>query len=158
MGTANNWYQDWREAITKSLPGIKVSALSNENKDTPSTAELVVGAAQLANVSPDYGCYRLKFVLDKESNTFQVVLITNHSGSEVVQTPITISRWGDIAFNGRVKGKLTSGCGTTAERPSWSSEHIGMMYFDTDLGKPIWMIPNHNNDGAKWVDATGADV
>ena len=159
LGTANNWNQDWRAAIRKSLSGVTVSALSNENSDTsaPSTAVLEVGAAQLANVDSNYGCYRLKFKLDKESNTFKVVLVTNN-GSEYTQDIMTIGQWGDIEFNGRVKGYLTSGYGTTAERPVWSAKYRGMMYFDTDLGKPIWMDINSNHDGAKWVDATGAEV
>lgn len=40
--------------------------------------------------------------------------------------------------------------GTTANRPT--SVPTGYMYFDTDLGKPIWW------NGTGWVDATGTAV
>lgn len=40
--------------------------------------------------------------------------------------------------------------GTTEKR--LSNPTVGMMYFDADLGKPIWW------NGTKWVDAMGADV
>jgi hypothetical protein len=40
--------------------------------------------------------------------------------------------------------------GITANRPA--APVLGMMYFDTDEGKPIWY------DGADWVDATGTIV
>ncbi|WP_420251109.1 hypothetical protein, partial [Klebsiella pneumoniae] len=39
------------------------------------------------------------------------------------------------------------------ERPR-SNTTAGMMYFDSDLNKPIWR--NANNDG--WVDAVGNNV
>lgn len=43
--------------------------------------------------------------------------------------------------------------GATGQRPTGGIPFgplLGMMYFDTDLGKPIWW------DGVAWVDATGA--
>lgn len=43
--------------------------------------------------------------------------------------------------------------GTTGTRPTGGVPFgplLGMMYFDTDIGKPVWW------DGAQWVDATGA--
>lgn len=43
--------------------------------------------------------------------------------------------------------------GNRASRPS-SSATPGMMYFDTDLGKPIWRGADNNS----WVDATGTSV
>lgn len=42
--------------------------------------------------------------------------------------------------------------GTTAQRPTLALTDAGFQYFDTDLGKPIYWT------GAKWVDATGADL
>lgn len=44
--------------------------------------------------------------------------------------------------------------GTTSARPALSNSifHIGFLYFDTTLGKPIWWT------GTKWVDATGTQV
>lgn len=39
--------------------------------------------------------------------------------------------------------------GATVDRPE--DAVVGEMYFDTDLGQPIWY------DGEAWVDATGGD-
>jgi hypothetical protein len=39
--------------------------------------------------------------------------------------------------------------GTTAQRPT-KGLYIGLVYFDTTLGNPIWY------SGTDWVDATGA--
>jgi len=44
--------------------------------------------------------------------------------------------------------------GTTANRPT-SDLYIGRRYFDTTLGKPIWVS---NASTPTWVDATGASV
>ena len=41
--------------------------------------------------------------------------------------------------------------GTTAQRPT--SPPVGMSYFDTTLGRPIW-----RKDATSWVDATGTPV
>jgi hypothetical protein len=41
--------------------------------------------------------------------------------------------------------------GVTSERPT-EGLAIGLFYFDTTLGIPIWW------DGSNWVDATGATV
>jgi hypothetical protein len=46
---------------------------------------------------------------------------------------------------------ITPAQGDTASRPTLSLL-VGQVYFDTDLGIPIWY------DGANWVDATGATV
>lgn len=45
---------------------------------------------------------------------------------------------------------MQTATGTTAERPS--SPHIGMMYFDSTLGAPIWW------NGAAWVDYSGTPI
>jgi hypothetical protein len=47
--------------------------------------------------------------------------------------------------------------GTTAQRPTSATagRWIGMPYFDTSLGKPIW-LKSINTD--VWVDATGGAV
>lgn len=47
---------------------------------------------------------------------------------------------------------IQTGSFTTATRPPASSAGVGMMIFDTTLGKPIWA--NGNN----WVDASGVAV
>lgn len=44
--------------------------------------------------------------------------------------------------------------GTTANRPA-SLLWIGRQYFDTDLGKPVWV---QSVKPTVWVDATGAAV
>lgn len=41
--------------------------------------------------------------------------------------------------------------GTTAQRPT-KGLYIGLPYFDTTLGTPIWY------SGSDWVDATGASA
>ena len=66
---------------------------------------------------------------------------------------MTITNYGDVAFGGRVSGSLCSTSGSTANRPAWSVAHVGLIYFDTDLGKPIFM-----KDDGVWVDATGTQV
>ncbi len=48
--------------------------------------------------------------------------------------------------------------GITANRPIDSSQnqlYIGQSYFDTTLGKPIWV---KSKNPTVWVDATGASV
>ena len=40
--------------------------------------------------------------------------------------------------------------GTTPDRPTPGPTEVGALYFDTDLGHPIWW------DGSGWVDATGS--
>lgn len=46
----------------------------------------------------------------------------------------------------------TAGFGVTGSRPSASTSGVGVMWFDTTLGKPIW------SNGTVWKDATGATV
>lgn len=48
--------------------------------------------------------------------------------------------------------------GTTANRPTDSSQrplYVGQPYFDTTLGKPIWV---KSKSPTVWCDATGASV
>ena len=49
-----------------------------------------------------------------------------------------------------VDEKMLTSSGTTGNRPE--SPKLGQLYFDTDLGKPVFY------DGTKWVDATGVDA
>ena len=54
-------------------------------------------------------------------------------------------------FSGQIaERQAAQGAGTTTQRPSSPSQ--GWMYFDTNLGKPIWW------DGKSWRDATGTVV
>lgn len=46
------------------------------------------------------------------------------------------------------------GNGTTATRPT-SGLYPGLVYFDTDLGKPVFL---KTSSPSVWVDATGATV
>lgn len=48
-------------------------------------------------------------------------------------------------------GMLGYAYGETEDRPILNLV-TGQMFFDTNLGKPIWY------DGTSWVDATGTDV
>lgn len=41
--------------------------------------------------------------------------------------------------------------GATADRPT-ENIYVGKLYFDTDLGIPVWW------NGTDWIDATGAVV
>lgn len=43
---------------------------------------------------------------------------------------------------------------TTAARPDRTGLPAGFMYFDTTLGKPLWL----KADKSGWVDSAGADV
>jgi hypothetical protein len=67
---------------------------------------------------------------------------------------------GSQATNAKVRRMPLILFGTTSDRPAIPT--IGMMFFDTTLGKPIWAkTVTSNGDGtytATWVDATGATV
>ena len=39
--------------------------------------------------------------------------------------------------------------GTTTDRPDYGNYNVGTMYFDTTLGKPLWVTPQG------WKDSTG---
>lgn len=75
-----------------------------------------------------------------------VIAITDSSGT-------LPSEWG-AAFVGTVGFVSFQGRnglqGTTAERPSTGPVLVGMQFFDTTIGLPIWF------DGAIWIDAAGA--
>jgi len=60
------------------------------------------------------------------------------------QLPTNTDYWDCIAGQKTISG-------TTVERPS-DDLWIGLVYFDTTLGKPVWW------DGTNWVDATGTQV
>lgn len=49
--------------------------------------------------------------------------------------------------------QAASTAGTTAQRPT-KNQFQGMPYFDTTLGKPVWLKTPGN--APVWVDATGA--
>lgn len=72
----------------------------------------------------------------------QVVLLQDRTSANGV------SATQETAFNGAVTALVRSS--TTAARPSVTA--VGMMVFDTTLGKPIWW------NGAVWKDATGTTV
>ena len=55
-----------------------------------------------------------------------------------------VQRVNDISVMGQRSG-------TTANRPV-STLWIGMVYFDTTLGKPVWLRSNNPN---VWVDGVG---
>lgn len=44
---------------------------------------------------------------------------------------------------------LRAESGETADRPTLTSADVGVQYFDTTLGEPVWW------DGSDWRDATG---
>lgn len=49
--------------------------------------------------------------------------------------------------------QATSSSGPTTQRPT-TNTYVGQFYFDTTLGKPIWVKTPGAAPG--WVDATGA--
>lgn len=71
----------------------------------------------------------LSYIAKKNSNN---VLPTNSEYWQLFSTPVYLS-------------------GSTSNRPS-TNLNVGLSYFDTTLGKPIWY------DGTNWVDATGTQV
>ena len=54
---------------------------------------------------------------------------------------------GDILIQDLILGANYNG--NTGTRPILTSENVGFMFFDSDIGKPIWW------NGSKWVDSTG---
>jgi hypothetical protein len=46
----------------------------------------------------------------------------------------------------------TSSSGATTARPT-TGQYVGMFYFDTTLGKPVWL--KTPGSSPVWVDATG---
>lgn len=123
---------------------------------TPQVNNSVIQVAQRAMVIPqeapsrklyDLGCYNLMPKVYFDDTLKSIVVEKN----EQVYKPNGYSP--DINY------------GTTAQRPKTRVVHagsikatdIGYCYFDTDLGKPIW-IKEINNSTIKWVDATGIEV
>ena len=51
--------------------------------------------------------------------------------------------------------RFTGQNGVTASRPT-NNLYVGLQYFDTTLGKPIWV--KTAGSSPVWVDATGASV
>lgn len=60
--------------------------------------------------------------------------------------------WRNVLNEMRTINNAIVQSGTTANRPAAPASvmWVGRMYFDTDLGFPIWFV------GPGWVDATGA--
>jgi hypothetical protein len=51
--------------------------------------------------------------------------------------------------------QAVSSSGTTAQRPT-KNQFVGMPYFDTTLGIPVWLLTPGN--APVWVNATGSAV
>ena len=81
------------------------------------------------------------------------VLSTLNSGSNCDVSRVIMPNYRSGAIN---YGKLliqTTNNGITTSRPNNAENRVvGIMYFDTTLGKPIWW------NGTSWVDATGTAV
>lgn len=74
---------------------------------------------------------------------------TVYTATRVVENGTEIALWLDDL--GRQKSELYN-ASTTSNRPVLTLGDAGFIYFDTDLGKPIFWT------GSKWVDATGNDL
>ena len=72
-----------------------------------------------------------------------------------------VAGWGRYAQNSTVYGEGSNYyipfilSGSTSNRPTWQT--VGMEYFDTTLGKPIW-CKSASETSPVWVDATGTTV
>lgn len=153
-GDRNDWSQTYKGAFaTKQLQSPSLRALSSESVLDSSTAELLIGAYEISNVSNDYGMFRLKLCLNKADQSIDFYIQKRKENSIIETKVMSIGQWGDVNILTRVSGLIFSAKGTTSERPAYSINHIGGMYFDTDLGKPIWMKEKNI-----WVDATGTVV
>ena len=153
-GGRNDWSQTYKGAFaTKQLQSPSLRALSSESVLDSSTAELLIGAYEISNVSNDYGMFRLKLCLNKADQSIDFYIQKRKENSIIETKVMSIGQWGDVNILTRVSGLIFSAKGTTSERPAYSIKHIGGMYFDTDLGKPIWMKEKNI-----WVDASGAIV
>lgn len=83
----------------------------------------------------------------------------------IPSTPIAVDKEGRLtalwqAFFSSIHDWLgpVGGSGPTAKRPVDASRnqlYISQMFFDTTLGKPIWV---KSKNPTVWVDATGASV
>lgn len=103
---------------------------------------------------PGYGItitsYTMNFLVDQEDTKRKFAF---YEGSTLVAE---IRNTMDSALSLTTKQYVddsvsaVSSSGTTANRPA--SPATGAMYFDTDLGHPIWY------SGTGWVDATGTAV
>lgn len=62
------------------------------------------------------------------------------------------SRWVQYMHQLEAVAQAVTGSGTTTQRPT-NTSWVGKPYFDTTLGKPIWM-----KTATVWVDATGTPV
>ena len=66
-----------------------------------------------------------------------------------IPTDMIEDRVSGLKLSDTLLKKANGSSGTTASRPS--NETVGYIYFDTTLGKPIWLKTTPNI----WVDATG---
>ena len=152
IGTLNNYSQTTRGCLTKSIVTNRLSALSHESASEPSTAMLQVGANQGTDVPSNFGCYRLRFVLNKEENRFECQLATaSGSSSTTEHIPFWINQWADMKFESRVKGLFASGYGNSS--PAYANDFKGMLYYNTDLERLT--IMHQGNGTGKWVDCDG---
>lgn len=120
------------------------------------SAKMYIGINRPKVHGYEYGLMGLQFDLKTtgtaiNDRAYLKVIRSNWDASDIEETNVmTINHYGDL-WVGRLKGHITPNSGTS--RPAYSSSHIGMMYFDTNLGKPIFM-----KDNGVWVDATGTEV
>lgn len=73
---------------------------------------------------------------------------TDEGDNVIATTEPLIAKFGEVLAN-KLKKSYSSAL-TTESRPTLPV--TGQFLFDTTLGKPVWWA------GAKWVDATGAEV
>lgn len=121
-------------------------------------AKLSLGVNRDIHVDYNNGIKRLEFELNTTgtSNSDRAYMNIVRCRNKTAESPtrvMSITNYGDVTFVGKVIGKIVPTSGATANRPNWAADGVGMMYFDTDLGKPIFMKAN-----GVWVDSTGNQV
>jgi len=123
-----------------------------------SSASLFLGINRNVHVDYDYGIKGLIIdqnstgVATSDSINFKVRRTVGKTNNEDT-TFMSVNNYGNVNFSGSVRGKIVTAKGGSSNRPKFGYADVGMCYFDTDLGKPIWMKAN-----GVWVDATGNQV
>ena len=124
-----------------------------------STANFFLGLNRASNIKYSEGIRG--FAIDhtttgdrtQDSVNFKIQLGTSDGKEGSFRNIFKVNYLGYMEILGRLKGNIAPNSGTSEERPSYKTGYKGLMFFDTTLGKPIYM----KADGV-WVDATGAEV
>jgi hypothetical protein len=115
---------------------------------------LVTGTAPVLNIGP--GAVGVLGIANSGVYPIDVISSTDGTATLVVQTdgtgPSPLPAQAGFAGTQVFAAQGPASSSTTAGRPvgPFGPVPVGLMDFDTTLGKPVWW------DGTQWVDATGA--